>query len=216
MQGRSDRLVRQPRPAPPAPRVHAASAVPAETSPPHVGVLILRARAWSIAAAPFRQSIPRRTALDEVDRAGFIARTASGTSPWPVMMITARWGTRPRPFLEFESVHVRHAYVGHQAARRGAVASGEKIARGGEGRRLEAIGHEQRRQRLTDRLVVVDTNTFCSRSFSSPLPLRHRGTGSVKLNTVRPRIGSGAHPAAVTIDDRAADRSPSPCLSAWS
>ena len=86
----------------------------------------------------------------------FIASTAMGTSPWPVITIEGiRTGSRAA-FQEFDAAHVGHAQIGDQAA----VSDGRRNRKKGGGGIVHADGEarhrEQEGQRIPHRLFVID------------------------------------------------------------
>ena len=87
----------------------------------------------------------------------FIARTASGTSPWPVITITGQSMLRARKLGHHrEAVDLRHAQVEQDAARLEVRQRLEEIAAAAERVGTDLGRAEQEAQRPADVAVVVD------------------------------------------------------------
>ena len=87
----------------------------------------------------------------------FIARTATGTSPWPVITITgqsiSRFGQLGH---DMEAVHLRHPQVEQDAARLKVGNCVEEVLARAERMRAHVRGAEHEAQRSADVAIIVD------------------------------------------------------------
>ena len=138
----------------------------------------------------------------------FIASTASGTSPWPVMTMTG--SSTPARFSrcdQLEPVHARHAHVGDDAARLERPAAPSRKAE----RRLVGPHRRARRCRAgtpANRATASSSSITWTIGVSSPsLNSSLLTARRVKRNVAPPSVfGSAQMPAAMRLDDRARDR----------
>ena len=124
--------------------------------------------ALSLVVALRRRSSAARTAASRASSSNgfskksaapsFIASTASGMSPWPVMTMTGNVAAAlAQPPQQLDAAHIRHSDIGDDAAR-----STRSCARPGMRWRCRRSGprssgrSQQKRQRIARRIVVVD------------------------------------------------------------
>ena len=119
--------------------------------------------------------------LEKIERPSFIASTARGTSPWPVMTMTGGFAGPNAPTQQFHAVDPRHAYVRDHTACLQIGKCIEENLRGGKthAEAAEPAGNPA----IAHRRVVVDDVTLALGGIGHILA---DATGSVKRK-VTPR-----------------------------
>ena len=135
----------------------------------------------------------------------FIASTASGTSPWPVITITgSRDSVLLQPAQQLEPAHLRHAHIGDDAAGLDAPDSVRRKARPRcVDLRPRSGAAEQERQRIAHGFVVVDHVHRRAQSPSSDSSLLTAPKGETEDGAAA-GVRLDPDPAAMRFDDRAA------------
>ncbi len=141
----------------------------------------------------------------------FIASTASGTSPWPVMSTTGQRTLSRAPPRQVEPAHSRHTNVRHRQTRPRSRWGPQKSLRRTRRRIVSKPADPQQQfQRIAHRLVVVDDIYEPLVAHGAPSPRN----GSVKLNVAPPPslFSARISPPCASTMPRLIDRpTPSPC-----